>query len=101
LTNLLVLPGFGTWLGGNRLAGVCQMILAGTGLVLSVWYIAWFCREWFHSGQAPFENYRYLWVALVGVGTFLVGWAWGLVVGLWLVRRAKHPPPISAVKRID
>lgn len=95
LTNLLVLPGLGTWLAGKRLAGACQMILAGTGFVLSVWYIAWFVRTWHSTGEAPFEDYRYLWVALAGIGSFLIGWGWGMVVGVRLVRRVKYPPPIS------
>ena len=38
ITNLTVLPGLGNFVYGERLAGLCQMALAGTGLAL---VLAW------------------------------------------------------------
>jgi hypothetical protein len=39
ITNLTVLPGLGNFIHGERLAGLCQMALAGIGLAL---ILAWF-----------------------------------------------------------
>lgn len=100
LTNLLVLPGLGTWVAGNRLVGIGQMIFAGAGFIVSLWFATWFTRTWYRTGTAPLEAWPQLKIALAGVTCFLCGWTWGLATGMGLVRRARHDGNrLTAVER--
>jgi len=89
LTNLLVLPGLGTFLGGRKASGALQMALALAGFGLTmVWFVAW-AVAWIRRGEIPDEGLGPLGAAgLTGLGLFVLSWTCSLVSGLALVRRA-------------
>jgi len=85
-TNLLVLPGLGTLLAGQR-SGFFQAGIALTGLALStfgVFSFAWFCYRarrfpWGADLEFLMGGLPDLLIGAVGVAIFLIGWTWALI----------------------
>jgi hypothetical protein len=87
LTNLLALPGLGTFLAGRRWAGVGQALLAIPGFVLTLWWFDSFVVLWWRTRSLPWDGgprFRY---GLIGVGLFFLGWVWALMTGLEIKRQ--------------
>jgi hypothetical protein len=88
LTNVLVLPGLGSILGGNRVGWV-QAPLAIAGFVLtSVWAVS-FAVGWVRAGTFPSEGGPHLRLGLVGVALFVVAWFWALGTSLRILRQSR------------
>jgi hypothetical protein len=88
LTNLLVLPGAGSLMGGRR-SGYFQILLASVGAVLSVMFMVGWGREWLRAGHFVVPLREYLLQGLLGVGLFLASWVWSLLTGYRLVEEAR------------
>ena len=90
VSNLVVLPGLGTFLAGRRLAGVLQALLALIGMMLSLaWFFSWVDR-WLRSGEFPWDGGPYLRLGLIGVGLFALAWVGALVTSLAILRAARR-----------
>ena len=88
LTNLLVLPGLGSILGGDRV-GWIQAPLAATGFVLTnVWAVS-FAVAWVRTGAFPSEGGSHLWLGVVGVALFVVAWLWAFGTSLRILRQPR------------
>ena len=89
-TNLLVLPGLGTLLAGEKFRGVLQMILALAGFSLTLYWLVSNVlliievRILILQGGGPLR------AGLIGLGVFFCAWVWSLGSGLRLVRRIKQ-----------
>jgi hypothetical protein len=81
MTNLLVLPGLGSLLGGRRI-GWIQAALALVGFALSAFWLLWFAAALLREGGFPLDGGPYLPGGLTGVLLFAVSWIWGLLTGL-------------------
>lgn len=62
LLNVLILPGLGTTIWGNRKHGIWQLVLAIVGVLLSV--------------------------VLIGIPLVMAAWIWGLVSGIQMIQNA-------------
>lgn len=89
LTNLLVLPGLGSVLGGRRV-GYLQAALALAGLVLSLMFVAGFVHEWWTLRQLPELTGRWLLLGAGGVALFACSWLWALLTSLLLLRDSRR-----------
>jgi hypothetical protein len=89
LTNLLVLPGFGSLMGGRKI-GWLQIVLAIIGFVMTPVYFIGAAPEWIRTGHFVCEFNRYLVLSFVGILLFLIAWVWGLATGL-AIRRSARP----------
>jgi hypothetical protein len=89
LTNLLVLPGAGSLMGGRR-SGYFQILLASVGAILSVMFMVGWGREWLQAGHFLLPSREHLLEGVIGVGLFLVSWLWSLVTGYGLLRQARN-----------
>ena len=89
LTNLLVLPGLGSWLAGKRLAGVLQVVLALTGFGLTgVWFVS-FLGACIQKETVPWDGGPQFRLGLIGVALFLAGWFWAIVTSLRILRATR------------
>ncbi|MFM1944347.1 MAG: hypothetical protein RI897_3329 [Verrucomicrobiota bacterium] len=88
LTNLLVLPGAGSLMGGRR-SGYVQILLSAVGAILSLMFMVGWGREWLQSGHFVFPSRQHLLQGLTGVGVFLAAWLWSLATGYSLLREAR------------
>jgi hypothetical protein len=88
LTNLLVLPGMGSIMGGRKI-GYLQAAMAISGMVLSLVFAVSIVREWWVLRELPELDRRWLVQGVGGILLFGCGWLWGLMTGLNLVRRAE------------
>ncbi len=87
MTNLLVLPGLGTWLAGHRARGVVQAILAVAGLLLMMVWVAWFLFAWLNHHELP-GDYGPSWLAVLGTTLFMISLGWSLLGSARLIRKA-------------
>jgi hypothetical protein len=90
MTNLLVLPGLGSLLGGRR-AGWAQAALALVGFALSAVWLVWFVAAFLREGGFPLDGGPYLPMGILGVALFGASWVWGLATGLSLVSGSRRP----------
>lgn len=90
VTNLVVLPGLGSILGGRKV-GYLQAALALSGMALSLIFVISMIREWWVLREMPAVDRRWLFEGLGGIVLFGVSWLWGLVTGLRLLRDAGKP----------
>jgi len=88
LTNLLVLPGMGSVMGGRKV-GYLQAAMAISGMILSLVFAVSLVREWWVLGELPALDRRWLVHGLGGITLFGLGWIWGLATGLSLLREAE------------
>jgi hypothetical protein len=111
LTTNLALPGFGSLVAG-RGVGYAQAALGLVGLavtlVFGTRFIVWYVTNWSRINDPlgdPLETLSQLWQMvrwpLVGIGLFAVGWIWGLVTGLAIVREAREATPDNAPPRLS
>ncbi|MDD2709394.1 MAG: hypothetical protein PHV34_15515 [Verrucomicrobiae bacterium] len=92
-SNLLVLPGMGTLLAGERRAAYVQMALALAGGALSVVFLYGAVRQWLQTEMIPLDGGPFLREGIIGIGIFLISWSWSLHSGIRLIRRAGSPLP--------
>jgi hypothetical protein len=84
--NLGLCPGLGSWMGGRRVVGVIQMLLAVAGFVLVITWFVLLIRDLLREFQnlpARGEPAVFGWSGLALFGT---AWVWSLVTGLQLIR---------------
>jgi TM2 domain-containing membrane protein YozV len=95
ILNLFGTPGLGSFLAGRRWTGAAQILIAVTGFALVT---AWFV-------QVAMVAYRSMYgdvqegdtpsgrLALIGLGLFLIAWAWSAVTSMFLLRSVPPEPP--------
>jgi len=85
IANALVLPGLGSFMGGHRVAGVLQVLLATVGFALTVvWLWSWvslYLQSGLPEGLGPRGR-----EGLLGIGLFTASWLWSVASGLALAR---------------
>jgi len=101
LANLLVLPGLGTRLGGRRIAGALQMMLALTGFALTTSWAVGFAVAWIRTGEMPMGFDRLLLTGLTGILLFATAWLWSLASSLRLWREARAHEQCEHVESSD
>jgi hypothetical protein len=89
LTNLVALPGLGSWLAGRRVTGTLQMALSLPGFGLSLLWFGTFVHEWWGRRAFPWDGGAHLRWGVLGVLLFTAGWLWGLATGYAVLRKAK------------
>lgn len=89
LSNLVSVPGIGTFLAGHRVSGVAQMAIATTGFVLTLYWFGTFVHEWFRTRALPYDGGPQFRWGLIGLGIFACAWFWGLASGLQIRREAR------------
>ena len=102
-TANLALPGSGSLVAG-RISGYPQFALAAIGMFLTsiygVRFVSWYIANWSRitspQGDDPFASMGEVWqmvrLPLAGIGIFGIGWIWGFLTGLSIVRQAKESP---------
>ena len=96
--NLLVLPGSGSWLGGRRTSGMCQILLAFGGFALTVMWFVDFIATWLRLKQFPLQGGDRLGLGVAGIFTFGAAWLWSAATSwrIWQrMQTASRPPIIS------
>ncbi len=86
ITNLLVLPGLGSVMAGQKASGYLQMLLALVGSVITLVAVVKLAWAWVQEFQLPGDPALYRWTIL-GIGIFLVSWIWSLLTSLALFRQ--------------
>jgi hypothetical protein len=86
LTNLLVLPGLGSWLAGRRFVGLLQVVLALTGFGLTCSWFVSFIGACVQTQAFPLDGGPQLRLGLIGLALFLAGWFWAIVTSLRILR---------------
>jgi hypothetical protein len=89
LTNLLVLPGLGSWLAGQRFVGVLQAVLALTGFGLTGFWFISFLGACVQTETFPWDGGPQFRLGLIGVALFLAGWFWALGTSLRILRATR------------
>jgi len=87
-TNLLVLPGVGSWMAGQRMLGVTQILMSLAGMFLMTAWLCLFLFQWLRDEQMPRTLGPHLWLAIAGVVIFSAAWLWSLASSVALIRRA-------------
>jgi len=88
--NQFATPGLGSIVGGRRVSGAVQLLLALAGFfLLLVWMFYYFYDRFRVSvGHEPVEN-AYGSLGKWGLVLFGIAWVWALVTSLSLLRQAK------------
>ena len=89
LTNLLVLPGLGSWLAGKRFVGVLQAALTLTGFGLTGFWFVSFLGACVQTETFPADGGPHLLLGLIGVALCLAGWFWALGTSLRILRATR------------
>ncbi|MFZ5806423.1 MAG: hypothetical protein ACOY3I_04385 [Verrucomicrobiota bacterium] len=95
-TNLLVLPGLGSYLGGKKNEGLAQMILTLCGMALSLYGLLDLLLNMFRyksNWLALFGGSEFL-ILIAGVAVFLTGWLWSFWSAYQIIRESKPEPPL-------
>jgi hypothetical protein len=87
--NLLVLPGLGSFLARRRISGAAQALLAGTGFVMSFWWLILLGRQWTEEGYFPWDGGSDFSLGLTGFALFAVAWIWSLATSLSVIYAAR------------
>jgi hypothetical protein len=87
--NLLVLPGLGSLLVRRRIAGAAQVMLAGMGAGMSVWWLLLLARQWAEDGYFPWDGGADFRIGIFGVLIFGVAWVWSLATSLSVIHAAR------------
>jgi hypothetical protein len=85
LSNVLVLPGLGTFTVGLRIAGIIQMFMSLAGMGITLGWFAWFFMEYYKTRELQEALQVRLWLGFVGVGLFMLAWTWALATSLSIV----------------
>jgi len=102
-TTNLAMPGFGSLVAGH-IVGYAQAALSVGGMIVTmvfgVRFILWNIANWsrFHGAEAdPMDGLGEMWLFLrwptLGIGIFLIGWAWGLVTSIQILQSARETSP--------
>jgi TM2 domain-containing membrane protein YozV len=90
ITNLLVFPGAGSLLAGRRVEGVCQIILASIGMILTVVWFSRFVYSVYVEKGFPADPFQGIGTGLTGIGVFAVSMGWSAItVGVMLRRSGR------------
>lgn len=93
VTNLLVMPGIGSVMAERKISGVCQIVLASVGLLITFWGLGLFViaiqalKE--KEIQAEFDMHS-LKIAGLGFAVFFIAWLWSLFTSLQVIKKAKQ-----------
>jgi hypothetical protein len=85
ITNLLVLPGLGSVMGGRKGSGYSQILLSMAGFLITLVELVKIAVAWVQEFQLPADPALYRWT-LIGMGIFLGAWIWSLL------RETQEPP---------
>jgi hypothetical protein len=87
--NLLATPGWGSFVAGHRVTGVLQVLLAVSGVVLTlIWFGGFIFQRIQDLSLAEIGDPHCRW-ALIGVGLFAAAWCWALATSLQILRAAR------------
>jgi len=97
----LAVPGLGTFRAGRRVAGGCQLLMAGLGTLLTAYFAGWFLLAWKSAGRFPLTELmqsgrlpegwaRPMLIGAAGALLFLVALGWSVASGLSLRRAQKQ-----------
>ena len=89
VTNLLVLPGLGSIMGGHKV-GYLQILLALVGFVVTLIALIRIVYLWAQEFLLPNDPGLY-YSAMIGMAVFLISWTWSLLTSLAIFRRANEP----------
>lgn len=95
--NLLVAPGLGSWMARQYGLAIGQFLLALVGVLL---FLAWFVdvlRQYYGLIENDVTPHLHHWLALSGLGIFLVAWCWALVTSIGVVRAARRRERAAAL----
>lgn len=88
--NALVLPGLGSLVAGKWVAGLAQAGLSLVGFVMTMlWLIGWLGRA-AREATIPLDPGPGFDRGLLGLALFGIGWAWGVLTGVLMLRRASR-----------
>jgi hypothetical protein len=89
IVNLFVCPGLGSWLGGRRVTGALQMLVAfiGFGITL-LWFFNLMLVMLREIQGARMEAPDLTQLAIAGFGTVGLAWVWALLTSVVLTREA-------------
>ena len=82
----LALPGLGTFLARDRLAGALQLVASQIGFLLTVLWAVAYVRNWIREGKMPEGLGPHFRLALIGIVLFLLAWAWSVASSLQILR---------------
>ena len=94
------MPGFGSWMVGQRALGVLHAGLSFLGLAMMTVSLCWFVFNWIQNQQMPQSAGPYFWVAVTGIMLFVGAWFWSLVSSVALLRRVCANPPPAAGENV-
>lgn len=86
VTNLLVLPGLGSFMGKRRFTGCAQMILALLGFAITMVALCKIIMAWAQEFLLPNDPILYQ-AAILGIAIFLLSWIWSLATSLMFFRK--------------
>lgn len=91
-TNLLVLPGVGTYLAGKKISGVVQIIIALIGITASIYGLYEVIHGFLKYKSNPIMVFHEagLWIMAAGCMIFFAGWIWSFVSGYSLIKEARR-----------
>lgn len=89
LSNLVGVPGVGTFLAGRRVTGAVQITVSSFAFVMTMYWFSTFIHQWVRMREFPFDGGPQFRYGLIGAGIYFVVWLWGLTSGL-RIRRAAH-----------
>ena len=76
-------------MAGRRVTGVMQVLLAVTGITLTlIWFISYVIQVAREMAIPPIDG-AHLWMGLAGVFLFAAAWLWALVTSLQILRAAR------------
>lgn len=87
IVNQFVCPGLGSWLGGRRVTGALQMLVAGIGLGITLlWFVNLMIETFREMQGARMEPRDLTQLAISGYSTVGLAWLWALVTSMVLKR---------------
>jgi len=89
MTNLLVLPGLGSFLVRRPWSGLGQVALSFAGLGLMVAWLLDYYRSWTAEGMLPLGPGPLFPGAMAGLAIAAIGWVWAAAEGWAVVREAE------------
>jgi hypothetical protein len=99
--NQFATPGLGSLMGGRRVAGIGQLLLALVGFVF---VCLWFVKTTIHLYNqmivgAPTPSSG--WFGKAGALAFALAWLWALVTSIQMLRAAEPDEPAGVPPRLD
>ena len=91
--NLLALPGLGTFLAGQRISGLLQVVLAVAGFLLSARWFSQFMTVVMNAEELPDLEAIPFRLLAIGLAIAVAAWLWSLVSSLQILRAARKTKP--------